>query len=371
MRGIQTGLALVVAFLLGGAPVAWAQQAQRTLHPVVFAHGLAGYDDLLGFDYFGDELGNFVGDACNELLELSCNPHLNPGQRAFGAQVQAFHSSEVRGLDLANDVESVLATTGATRANIVGHSQGGMDARKAAKVLFERHGRAVVDVLVSVSSPHRGSPVAKYVLDLGPGVSSVLDALLNIYGNAIYQPGNDAIASLKQLIYDDHDPNDGVTTGAKAFNVANPMDPRYVSHYASLMTAQVGLDVNPAFFLLRLALYDIDGDGYCVDDCDNDGAAGQGDGIRNERDDDGVVGINSQQMGPRLRYTESLLGLDTIGVDGSVAPVTNLNTPDSAQMTSLSSVIDQDHLDVTGLGPDLFNELEFYAAVIHYVSQNE
>ncbi|MCP3161714.1 esterase/lipase family protein [Myxococcus qinghaiensis] len=370
MRGIQTGLALVFACVLGG-DVAWAQRAQRTLHPVVFAHGLSGYDDLLGLDYFGDELGNFVGDACDEFLELSCNPYLNAGQRAFGAQVQAFHSSEVRGLDLASDIESVLATTGATRANIVGHSQGGMDARKAAKVLFERRGRAVVDVIVSVSSPHRGSPVAKYVLDLGPGVTSVPAALAAIYGNIIYEAGNDAYAAVKQLIYDDADSTDGVVTGAKAFNTANPMDSRYASHYASLLTAQAGLEVNPAFFLLRLGFYDIDGDGYCVDDCDNDGAAGQGDGVRNERDDDGVVGINSQQMGPRLRYSQALLGLDTVTVDGSVGPVTDLNAPGAAQMTSMSSVIDQDHLDVVGFGPDLFNELEFYAAVIHYISQNE
>ncbi|TQF09417.1 acetyltransferase [Myxococcus llanfairpwllgwyngyllgogerychwyrndrobwllllantysiliogogogochensis] len=371
MRGIQTGLALVCAWWMGGEGVAWAQQARRTLHPVVFAHGLSGYDDLLGFDYFGDELGNFVGDACDELLELSCNPYLDSGQRAFGAQVQAFQSSEVRGLDLASDIEGVLATTGATRVNIVGHSQGGIDARKAAKVLFERQGRAVVDVIVSVSSPHRGSPVAKYVLDLGPGVTSVASALANIFGDIIYKPGNDGIAAVKQLIYNDADATDGIVTGMKAFNAANPMDARYASHYASLLTAQAGLEVNPAFFLVRLAFYDIDGDGFCVDDCDNDGAAGQGDGVRNERDDDGVVGINSQQMGPRLRYTDAPLGLDTITVDGSLGPVTDLNAPGSAQMTSLSSVLDQDHLDVVGFGPDLFDELGFYAAIIHYISQNE
>nr|BDT34022.1 acetyltransferase [Myxococcus sp. MH1] len=362
---------LACVWFIAGPQTARAQRAQRTQHPVVFAHGLAGFDKLLVLDYFGDELGSFVGDACDELLELACNPFLNPGQKAFAAQVLAFHNSDVRGLDLASDIEGVLATTGAARVNLIGHSQGGIDARKAARVLAERRGRPVVDVLVSVSSPHRGSPVAKFVLDLNPTVTELANLLAAVYGNIIYEAGNDGFAALKQLVYDDYDANDGVTTGAKAFNQNHPMDPRYASHYASLMTAQAGLDVSPVFLLVQKTVYDIDGDGYCVDDCDNDGAAGQGDGIRDERDDDGVVGINSQQMGPRLRYTENLLGLGAVTVDASLGPVTDLNAPGPAQMTSLSSVIDQDHLDVVGFGPDLFSERSFYAAIIQYISQNE
>jgi hypothetical protein len=36
-------------------------------------------------------------------------------------------------------------------------------------------------------------------------------------------------------------------------------------------------------------------------------------------------------------------------------------------MTSTSSVINQDHLDVVGVPPDTFDEMEFYAAVIDYI----
>jgi triacylglycerol lipase len=342
--------------------------AARTTYPVVFAHGMGGFDNLLGYDYWGDDYGTFVGDPCDGFLETACNEDLDPGQRAFVAQVQPFQSSEVRGLDLANDVEGFLATSGASRVNLIGHSQGGIDARKAARVLYERRGYTVVRVLVSVASPHRGSPVAQHILKLGSGVTGVIDALARYYGNAVYGPGNDGYAGAKQLVYGDFDPNDGRTTGMRAFNQAYPVDARYAARYGSLVTAQRGASVNPALYLLKSFFYDIDGDGYCLDDCDGDGAAGRGDGYRDENDDDGLVGINSAQMGHRLRYSESTFGFDSVSTDANVGYVGNLNAPSSLQMTSSSSVIHQDHLDVVGVGPDTFDEPEFYAALIHYVA---
>ncbi|MBN1206527.1 MAG: acetyltransferase [Myxococcaceae bacterium] len=358
-------LALLAMSALGLATPAHAGAA-KTTYPVVFAHGMSGFDDLLGYDYWGDDYGTFVGDACDELLEIYCNGDLNSGQRAFVAQVQPFQSSEVRGLDLANDVEGFMATAGASYVNLVGHSQGGLDLRKASRVLRERRNYTVVKVAISVSSPHRGSPVAKYILDLKPGVTSVIAALAEYFGDSVYGPGNDAYAGAKQLVYNDYDAADGKTTGMKAFNTAYPLSSTYATRYASLITAQNGLSVNPALYLLSEFFFDIDGDGACTDDCDNDGAGGKGDGVKNEADDDGLVGINSQQMGYRLRYTE-YLGFDEITTDSTLG-YASLNTPTSAQMTSMSSVIIQDHLDVVGVGPDTFDEPEFYAAIIDYIA---
>ncbi|MBZ4421805.1 triacylglycerol lipase [Myxococcus sp. RHSTA-1-4] len=362
-------LAVLALGVLNSLPASAA--AERTTYPVVFAHGMAGFDDILGYDYWGDDYGTFVGDPCDGFLEVSCNGDINSGQRAFVAAVQPLQSSDVRGLDLANDIESYMATAGVSHVNLVGHSQGGLDSRKAARVLRERKGYPVVKVLLSISSPHRGSPVAKYVLDLGPGVTSVLDALFRIYGDVVYGPGNDGIAAVKSLVYNDYDANDGKTTGAKAFNQAFPISASYASHYASLMTAQSGLSVNPAMYLVQSFLFDIDGDGYCLDDCDNDGASGKGDGWKAEDDDDGLVGINSQQMGYRLRYSEQWFSLDSIGIDSALGYVSNINAPSSLQMTSSSSLINQDHMDVIGLGPDTFDEMEFYAAIFNYVAKND
>jgi triacylglycerol lipase len=360
-------LSLMAVGALGLSTAAHAGAA-KTTYPVVFAHGMAGFNNILGYDYWGDDYGTFVGDACDELLEVYCNEDISSSQKSFVAQVQAFQTSEVRGLDLANDVEGFMATAGASYVNLVGHSQGGIDIRKAARVLRERRGYTVVKVSISVSSPHRGSPVAKHILSLGAGVTSVIDALAKYYGNIIYQPGNDGVAGAKQLVYNDFDPNDGKTTGLKAFNTAYPPSATYAARHASVITAQNGLSVNPALYLLSEFFFDIDGDGYCVDDCNNDGAAGTGDGVKNEADDDGLVGINSQQMGYRLRYSENALGFDYMGTDPNLGTVTNLNAPSSAQMTSMSSVVIQDHMDVVGVGPDTFDEPEFYATIIDYIA---
>ncbi|MCP3142737.1 esterase/lipase family protein [Pyxidicoccus xibeiensis] len=369
MKQSRVLLAALALGVLGFASPASAA-AEKTTYPVVFAHGLGGFDDILGYDYWGDDYGTFVGDPCNELFEVTCNEDIHSGQRSFVAAVQPLQSSDVRGLQLAEDIESYLASAGVRHVNLVGHSQGGIDARKAARVLRERKGYAVVKVLLSVSSPHRGSPVAKFILDLGPGVTSVIDALFRIYGDVVYGPGNDGFAAVKALVYNDYDANDGLATGAKLFNSNYPVSANYASHYASLMTAQSGINVNPALYLLRGFFFDIDGDGYCVDDCENDGAAGRGDGVKAEDDDDGLVGINSQQMGYRLRYSENFF-MDSISVDTALGYVANINAPSAAQMTSSSSLISQDHLDVIGLGGDTFDEMEFYAAIFDYIARND
>ena len=364
-------LKLVSLALLAGALGFTAEAsagAAKSTYPVVFAHGMGGFDNLLGYDYWGNDYGTFVGDACDKFLETYCNDHLDSGQKAYVAQVPAFQTSDVRGLDLANDIEGFMATAGASRVNLIGHSQGGLDIRKAARVLHERRGYTVVSVLISVSSPHRGSPVAKYILGLGAGVSTVVDTLARYYGDLIYQSGNDGIAGAKQLVYDDFDPNDGAKTGMKAFNAAYPVDAKYASRYGSLMTAQSGSNVNPALYLLKEFFFDIDGNGYCVGDCNGDGAAGQGDGSSGGNDDDGLVGINSQQMGYRLRYDENTFSFDMTYTDFDRGHVGNLNAPNSTQMTSSSNVIIQDHLDVVGVGPDTFDEMEFYASIIDYIA---
>ncbi|MCE9667311.1 acetyltransferase [Myxococcus stipitatus] len=368
MKQQPLSLAVLALFVAGVAPTAAA--AERTTYPVVFAHGLGGFDNILGYDYWGDDYGVFVGDPCNEFLEVTCNGGIDSNQKSFVAAVQPLHDSEVRGLQLANEIEGYMATAGVRHVNLVGHSQGGIDARKAARVLRERKGYTVVKSLVSLSSPHRGSPVAKFILDLGPGVTSVLDALFRIYGGVVYGPGNDAYASVKSLVFNDYDANDGIATGGKLFNSRYNVNASDASNYASLMTAQSGLSVNPALYLLRGFFFDIDGDGYCAGDCDNDGAAGKGNGIKTGDDDDGLVGINSQQMGYRLRYTERL-GQDLVSVDAALGYVADINAPNAAQMTSTSSLINQDHLDVIGLGPDTFGEMDFYAAIYDYLAKND
>ncbi len=376
-----TTLMLACFVLALMAPAVYAR-ADKTTYPVVFAHGMLGFDELVGIDYFGNDYGVFVGDPCDGFLETSCNSEIDKQQQAFAASVNPFQSSEHRGLALADQIESYLATVGADCVNIIGHSQGGMDARKAARLLHDRKGRQVVKVLISMSSPHRGSPVGKNVLDGGDSmINSVLEVLVNyLVGPVLVCDVSDFKASMKSFVYDDYDPNDGLTTGARAFNDKYGIDDNCVGYYASIITATQG-NYNPILLALGLvAPLDIDGDGWCEpsnEDGDNDGAAGCGDGEFEDGDDDGLVGINSQQMGYRLTYRKHWFWGTWFEEDDSTGYVGDINRPDRVQSTSYSSVVNQDHLDVLGLGvipylvPDSFDEFQFYGDLIDYIADNE
>lgn len=352
---------LVFACALMASSAAEARIASKTVHPIVFAHGMAGFDDILGYDYWGDDYGYYV-------LDPYANWDIDWYQRSFVASVTPFQSSEQRGYQLYQDILGYMASSGATSVNIIGHSQGGLDLRKAAKSLYTNKGRQVVKYGISISSPHRGSPIAKHVWRLGAGVQSVIEALAEFYGNIVYGAGNNAMAGLKQLIHDDVDPNDGVTTGTRAFNASNPASTTYIARPRSILTAQQGSSMNPALYIVNEAFYDPDGDGCGSTDSDGDGALGGPDGSTRDTDDDGLVGLNSQQMGYRLQYYESWGELDWIFERTDTGYVGDLNAPSCTAMSSHNWVVNQDHLDVIGVPPDTFDEMEFYAAITDYIA---
>jgi triacylglycerol lipase len=80
----------------------------------VLAHGLLGFREVFGvLDYF-------FGVASD--LQSS-------GAQVFVTQVSAVNSSEERGEQLLQQIEAIVASTGAAKVNLIGHSQGGIDAR--------------------------------------------------------------------------------------------------------------------------------------------------------------------------------------------------------------------------------------------------
>ncbi len=402
-------LATAASFTISTQAQAYEYKADETRYPVVFAHGLFGFDSLLTFNYFGEDLwGNFVGDACSFMELNGCNDWIAKGQqshnKAVAFQSTSMQSSEIRGAQLFNYVQSFMATTGYQKVNFVGHSQGGYDIRKAAHLLKATSingvpaGEKKVGAMISISSPHRGTGYAKTIYDqwarnennvfcgilppLPDGKDAcwafariVADNLFNFL-NGSNVPGNSLVDAGMQLIYDDYEPLDGKTTGVKAFNQNWPSEGA-AGYVGSFITGQDNYKLSPIMALLGVFLtYNADGDGYCVGDCDNDGAAGKGDGNTFDMDDDGLVPINSQQMGYRLKYNPKdcagflcMFGnpLDTITEVSSTGYVADLNNPSAIQMTSHEAVLDQDHMDVTFLGPDDLDEEEFYAAIFDFI----
>lgn len=383
---------------------AQAEVATETRYPVIFAHGMAGWDSLGGYSYFGEDYwGTFVGDACGWFEMNGCNDWISTGQqsnnKAEAFQVTSLHNSEVRGEELYNHIRSFMASTGYSKVNLTGHSQGGFDIRKAAHRLKDYYGVTKVGTMISISSPHRGSSYAKTILDMysrnssnvfcgalpaNPDgsdpclayVTQIADVLFD-FATGANTSSNNIIAAGLQLVYNDYDANDGKTTGAKAFNINYP-GTTAAGYVASIITGQDNGDLSPLLAGLGAAAnnHNADGDGYCVDDCDNDGAAGMGDGTVYDMDDDGLVPINSQQMGYRLQYTANdwtcaWYGcwdpLDKLTQVSDTGYVTNINAPSSIQMTSHVGKLSQDHLDVISLGPDTLDEEEFYAALFQRV----
>src|SRR5690554_7542145 len=80
----------------------------KTKYPIVLAHGMAGFDNIGPLDYWYQIPSDLEKD----------------GARVFVTQVSSFQSSEFRGEQLLQQVEEILAITGAAKVNLIGHSHG-------------------------------------------------------------------------------------------------------------------------------------------------------------------------------------------------------------------------------------------------------
>ncbi|KGY09511.1 lactonizing lipase [Vibrio sinaloensis] len=124
------------------ANLAHASGYTETKYPIVLVHGLFGFDSLAGVDYFYGIPQSLTKD----------------GATVYVAQVSATHSSEARGEQLLNQVETLLAATGAQKVNLIGHSHGGPTARYVASIRPD-----LVASVTSVGGVHKGSKVADIV----------------------------------------------------------------------------------------------------------------------------------------------------------------------------------------------------------------
>lgn len=169
-----------------------------TRYPVVLMHGMAGTDQFIGvLDYFF----GIEDDLAARGVEL-----------VIGT-VDPFQSTEVRALDWAAMLDDT-ADEGRHRGfNLVGHSQGGLDARYVASQL-DPFGR--VRSITTVGTPHRGTAVSDAssgVLEDARITAFVVDALFD--GLALFYGLNsdqDIVAQMSQFS----------TVSMEQFNLDNP-----------------------------------------------------------------------------------------------------------------------------------------------------
>lgn len=138
-------------------------------NPIVFCHG------LLGFDY--------VGPASLPSLQISHWRGIREVLEANGAEVLIGRVPATGSIqERASILEELIAEKYPGReVNLIGHSMGGLDCRYLISQYGSKRFRPVS--LTTISTPHRGSPFADYVIDnvIGrerlPNLLSILEAM--------------------------------------------------------------------------------------------------------------------------------------------------------------------------------------------------
>ncbi|UVK96758.1 triacylglycerol lipase [Pseudomonas sp. B21-048] len=171
-----------------------------THYPILLVHGLFGFDRIGNLELFHD-------------VKLALR---SAGARVFIPHLSATHSNETRGEQLLAQIDRVLQGTGASKVNLIGHSQGALAARYAGALAPES-----VASVTSVSGPNHGSELADYLRKaLTPGrlpehvagaVATLFADFLSLLSGNRHLPQN-AIAALNAL----------TTEGVGAFNDKYP-----------------------------------------------------------------------------------------------------------------------------------------------------
>lgn len=172
----------------------------QTKYPIVLAHGIMGFDDVLGIDYFYRVPASLSRD----------------GAQVYVTAVSSLNSSEQRGEQLLQQVEQIIAITGAEKVNLIGHSQGAQSIRYVASLRPE-----LIASATSVGGVNFGSPVADIVrqgLTPGSTLEGAAKVAFDAFGSLIAllsgnnQLPQNALGALQSL----------TTDGAYAFNQKYP-----------------------------------------------------------------------------------------------------------------------------------------------------
>lgn len=204
MNNKKTLLALCVGAGLMVSGVAnaslFSSNYTKTKYPIVLGHGMLGWDNMLGIDYWYG-----IPSALRK-----------DGAAVYTTEVAQLHTSEVRGEDLIDQVEEIIAISGAKKVNLMGHSHGGPTTRYVAAVRPD-----LVASVTSIGGPHKGSDVADLIRKIPEDskAEALVASLVNAIGSVIHfisgsssTSGQNALGSLESLY----------SEGAARFNAKYP-----------------------------------------------------------------------------------------------------------------------------------------------------
>ena len=189
-------------------------------YPIVLAHGFFGFDKFAGSKFV-----TYFYKVPEALAAAGEGDVFTPA-------VDPFNSSDVRGKQLLAHIEAILAKTGRAKVHVIGHSQGGLDARVAAWLKPE-----LFASVTTYATPNNGTPVADWAMKLlaNDNLQKLLDALAKLIGAPLY----DKLGAKSSVVA-------GIQTftqpGIKAFNEAYPDRPS-VQYYS--VTGRTDLHLAP------------------------------------------------------------------------------------------------------------------------------
>lgn len=134
----------------------WESTYTKTKYPIVLVHGMVSPGGELGMYQIPKRLRDDGAEVY--MLDMSVN------------------TNEARGEQAARQIEDILAASGASKVNLIGHSQGGPTARYVASVY-----PSYIASVTSISGVNFGSALADAIVDSGlvPGV--LYDAFNGVY----------------------------------------------------------------------------------------------------------------------------------------------------------------------------------------------
>lgn len=185
---IKTRLALALGL---AASVAVCGQVQasytQTQYPIVLAHGMLGFDNILGINYWYGIPSNLRSG----------------GASVYVTSVSQLDTSEKRGEQLLKQVQNIVAISGKRKVNLIGHSHGGPTIRYVAAVRPD-----LIASVTSVGAPHKGSKTADFIRNVPPGsagetviagITNGLGGLINFLSGSTTTTPQNALGALESL----------------------------------------------------------------------------------------------------------------------------------------------------------------------------
>ncbi len=199
MRGARLA-ALALEGSAWGAVRAWREperERREDAYPIILMHGFAGFRELgIGsvplLEYF-----NGVPAVLRRM-----------GYRVFAPEVSPFDPPQVRAAEWLHEIDAIRRRTGARKVHLIGHSQGGLDARvlvappapaedtPIGPLMGLGYGPHVASI-VTIGTPHLGSALADRFQLRDPVGQEVLDRVLDLVGVAtqIFRGDPQAVAT--------------------------------------------------------------------------------------------------------------------------------------------------------------------------------